>query len=116
MGTLRIERSKLLVPIVVVALGLTATCVRAQDAVKVCPNNFKVLAEDDTTRVLHFTQRKGERAACIRIRTSWPMSSWVAGSLLSRRMERKQRTQSRSGLCCPARTYNARSRISGRGC
>jgi beta-alanine degradation protein BauB len=60
MPTLRITRSKIVLPIVVVALGLTATCARAQDAVKVCPNNFRVLAEDDTTRVLHFTQKKGE--------------------------------------------------------
>ena len=41
-------------------LALTAFNVRAQDPVAVCPNNFKVLAEDDTTRVLHFSQRKGE--------------------------------------------------------
>ena len=60
MRSLRIKRSKILLPIAVVALGLIATSVCAQDAVKVCPNNFKVLAEDDTTRVLHFTQKKGE--------------------------------------------------------
>ena len=46
--------------IVGVTFGLAAACVYAQDAVKVCPNNFKVLAEDETTRVLHFTQKKGE--------------------------------------------------------
>ena len=57
---MRSQRIKTLLPIVVAALGVTATGVQAQDAVKVCPNNFKVLAEDDTTRVLHFTQKKGE--------------------------------------------------------
>ena len=46
--------------IAVVTLGVSAANVRAQDPVSVCPNNFKVLAEDDTTRVLHFTQKKGE--------------------------------------------------------
>ena len=34
--------------------------VHAQDPVSVCPKNFKVLAEDETTRVLHFSQKKGE--------------------------------------------------------
>jgi hypothetical protein len=52
--------SKAGLAIVSVTLGLTAFNVRAQDPVAVCPNNFKVLAEDDTTRVLHFSQRKGE--------------------------------------------------------
>ena len=52
--------SKAFLSLVVVAVGLTAASVQAQDAVKVCPNNFKVLAEDDTTRVLHFTQKKGQ--------------------------------------------------------
>jgi len=56
----RISSLNTILPIVVAALGMTATGVHAQDAVKVCPNNFKVLAEDDTTRVLHFTQKKGE--------------------------------------------------------
>src|SRR5262252_7872842 len=46
--------------IVAVTLGITALSVYGQDPVKVCPNNFKVLAEDETTRVLHFTQKKGE--------------------------------------------------------
>jgi len=51
---------KLICGIVVVTLGLSITGASAQDAVKVCPKNFSVLAEDDTTRVLHFTQKKGE--------------------------------------------------------
>ena|SRR6185295_9094156 len=46
--------------IVAVTLGITTLSVYGQDPVKVCPNNFKVLAEDETTRVLHFTQKKGE--------------------------------------------------------
>jgi quercetin dioxygenase-like cupin family protein len=54
------KTSKLVLAIAAVTLGLATANVRAQDAVKVCPNNFKVLAEDDTTRVLHFTQNKGE--------------------------------------------------------
>lgn len=54
------KMSKVVLAIASVALGLAAVNVRAQDAVTVCPNNFKVLAEDDTTRVLHFTQKKGE--------------------------------------------------------
>jgi quercetin dioxygenase-like cupin family protein len=41
-------------------LGLAAGAAHAQDPVKVCPKNFKVLAEDDTARVLHFTEKKGE--------------------------------------------------------
>lgn len=49
--------------IVAVTLGVTALSVYGQDPVKVCPNSFKVLAEDDTTRVLHFTQKKGETCA-----------------------------------------------------
>ena len=54
------KTSKAVLGITSVALGLAAVNVYAQDAVKVCPKNFKVLAEDDTTRVLHFTQKKGE--------------------------------------------------------
>lgn len=54
------KKSRGVLAIVGVALGLAAATVYAQDPVKVCPNNFKVLAEDDTTRVLHFTQKKGE--------------------------------------------------------
>ena len=46
--------------IAAVTLGLTTLSVYGQDPVKVCPNSFKVLAEDQTTRVLHFTQKKGE--------------------------------------------------------
>jgi quercetin dioxygenase-like cupin family protein len=41
-------------------LGLAATSAYAQDPVKVCPEIFKVIAEDDTTRVIHFTQKKGQ--------------------------------------------------------
>ena len=44
-----------------VTFGLAAASAYSQDAVKVCPNNFKILAEDDTARVLHFTQKKGEK-------------------------------------------------------
>ena len=54
------KKSKVVLAIAVVTLGVSAANVRAQDPVSVCPNNFKVLAEDDTTRVLHFTQKKGE--------------------------------------------------------
>ena len=54
------KKSLGILAIVGVTLGLAAASVCAQDAVKVCPNNFKVLAEDETTRVLHFTQKKGE--------------------------------------------------------
>ena len=32
----------------------------AEDAVTVCPNMFKVLAENETTRVIKFHQKKGE--------------------------------------------------------
>ena len=46
---------------IAVTLAIVAANVHAQDAVAVCPNNFKVLAEDDTTRVLHFSQKKGEK-------------------------------------------------------
>lgn len=60
METLRIKRSNVVLPIVAVTLGLAAANVSAQDPVTACPNNFKVLAEDQTTRVLHFTQKKGE--------------------------------------------------------
>ena len=60
MGDPRIEKSRLVLFIAVAALGLGMSNARAQDAVTTCPNNFKVLAEDDTTRVLHFTQKKGE--------------------------------------------------------
>ena len=54
------KKSKVALAIAVLTLGVSAANVRAQDPVSVCPNNFKVLAEDDTTRVLHFTQKKGE--------------------------------------------------------
>ena len=47
--------------IVAITLGLATASAYAQDAVTVCPKNFKVLAEDDTARVLHFTQKKGEK-------------------------------------------------------
>ena len=54
------KKSKVALAIAVVTLGVSAANVRAQDPVSVCPKNFKVLAEDDTTRVLHFSQKKGE--------------------------------------------------------
>ena len=60
MRSLRRKRSQVVLSVVVTTLGLAAMNVRAQDAVATCPSNFKVLAEDDTTRVLHFTQKKGE--------------------------------------------------------
>jgi quercetin dioxygenase-like cupin family protein len=60
MRSLCIRSCKAVLPIVAVTLGLAAANVRAQDPVTVCPNNFKVLAEDETTRVLRFTQKKGE--------------------------------------------------------
>ena len=54
------KKSRGVLAIVGVTLALAAASVYAQDPVKVCPNLFKVLAEDETTRVLHFTQKKGE--------------------------------------------------------
>src|SRR4051812_15303059 len=57
------QNRTLLIPVLAATLGLTAFNVRAQDPVAVCPNNFKVLAEDDTTRVSHFTQKKGKTCA-----------------------------------------------------
>ncbi len=39
---------------------LLATSAFAEDAVKVCPNMFKVIAENETTRIIKFTQKKGE--------------------------------------------------------
>src|SRR5262249_13532874 len=53
-------KQRLASAIAAVTLGLMASSVYAQDPVKACPNNFKVPAEDETTRVLHFTQKKGE--------------------------------------------------------
>jgi hypothetical protein len=55
------KKSRGVLAIAAVTLGLAAATSYAQDAVKVCPNNFKILAEDDTARVLHFTQKKGEK-------------------------------------------------------
>jgi quercetin dioxygenase-like cupin family protein len=55
------KKSRGILAIAAVTLGLAAASVYAEDPVKVCPNNFKVLAEDDTARVLHFTQKKGEK-------------------------------------------------------
>lgn len=42
------------------ALSLASLSVSAADAVSTCPKNFHILAEDDKSRVLHFTQKKGE--------------------------------------------------------
>ena len=42
-----------------VALVLASSAF-AEDAVTVCPNMFKVLAENETTRVIKFHQKKGE--------------------------------------------------------
>ena len=50
----------LLICAVGASLGFAGMSVHAQDPVSVCPKNFKVLAEDETTRVLHFSQKKGE--------------------------------------------------------
>jgi quercetin dioxygenase-like cupin family protein len=55
------KKSRWVLAIAAVTLGMPAASAYAQDAVKVCPNNFKVLAEDETARVLHFTQKKGEK-------------------------------------------------------
>jgi quercetin dioxygenase-like cupin family protein len=55
------KKSRWFLVIAAVTLGMAAASAYAQDAVKVCPNNFKVLAEDETARVLHFTQKKGEK-------------------------------------------------------
>jgi quercetin dioxygenase-like cupin family protein len=63
MGDLRIANWPVVFSIVISALGIAVNNASAQDAVKTCPNNFKVLAEDATTRVLHFTQKKGEKCA-----------------------------------------------------
>jgi len=46
---------------VALALCLTAATARAQDAVKVAPNNFKVLLENDQVRVLEFHNKAGEK-------------------------------------------------------
>jgi len=54
------KTQNVLLPLLFAGLALACSGVHAQDAVAVCPNNFKVLAEDDTTRVLHFTQKRGE--------------------------------------------------------
>jgi hypothetical protein len=48
MGNLRIANWPVVFSVVVSALGIAANNASAQDAVKTCPNNFKVLAEDDT--------------------------------------------------------------------
>jgi len=54
------DHRKLFLAIASFTVGLGAFNVHAQDPVTVCPRNFTVLAEDETTRVLHFVQRKGE--------------------------------------------------------
>jgi hypothetical protein len=45
------------------ALSIITLSASAVDAVTACPKNFKVLAEDDKARILHFTQKKGESCA-----------------------------------------------------
>ena len=55
------KKSHGILAIAAVTLSLATASAHAQDAVTVCPNNFKVIAEDDTARVLHFTQKKGEK-------------------------------------------------------
>ena len=45
------------------AISLVSMSASAADAVTACPKNFKVIAEDDTARILHFTQKKGETCA-----------------------------------------------------
>jgi len=60
MGNLSVNSMKAALPLIAVTLGLGVADARAQDPVAVCPTNFKVLAEDQTTRVIHFTQKKGE--------------------------------------------------------
>jgi quercetin dioxygenase-like cupin family protein len=54
------DNANVFLAIASLTLGLAAFNVHAQDPVTVCPKNFKVLAEDETTRVIHFTQKKGE--------------------------------------------------------
>lgn len=44
-------------------ISLVSMSASAVDAVTACPKNFKVIAEDDTARILHFTQKKGETCA-----------------------------------------------------
>ena len=46
---------------VALALCLTAATARAQDPVKVAPNNYKVLLENDQVRVLEFHSKAGEK-------------------------------------------------------
>jgi quercetin dioxygenase-like cupin family protein len=57
----------------IVILFLT-TSVFAEDAVKVCPNMFKVIAENETTRVIKFTQKKGESCP---MHTHGPLAVYV---------------------------------------
>src|SRR5713226_8949051 len=46
---------------VTMALCLTAATGRAQDPVKVAPENFKVLLENDQVRVLEFRGKPGDK-------------------------------------------------------
>jgi quercetin dioxygenase-like cupin family protein len=55
------KKARIVLAIAAVTFGLAVASAYAQDPVTVCPKNFKVLAEDDTARVLHFTQKKGEK-------------------------------------------------------
>ncbi len=59
------KTSRGVLAITAVTLGLAGASAYAQDAVKVCPKNFRILSEDDTARVLHFTQKKARNVACI---------------------------------------------------
>ena len=48
---------------IALALCLTAAMTRGQDPMKVAPNNFKVLLENDQVRVLEFRSKPGEKIA-----------------------------------------------------
>jgi len=50
----------------------------AQDPVKVAPNNFQVLLQNDHVRVLEFHSKSGRRSRCTRIRPYVALS--IAGS------------------------------------
>ena len=46
-----------------IGLGVVATVVRAQDPLKVAPDNHKLLFENDQVRVYEFTAKPGEKIA-----------------------------------------------------
>lgn len=56
------------------ATFILATSALAEDAVKVCPNMFKVIAENESTRVIKFTQKKGESCP---MHTHGPLAVYV---------------------------------------